>query len=293
MGSALQEDDRSKAGLAGGLRFEGVTWHQRWEVAPGVFTPGRNPVAKLCEAAGLPDDLRGKRVLDVGAWNGCFSFECERRGASEVVAYSLEHPDESGFNRLKAFLHSAVRYEQGSVYDLAPERLGRFDLILFFGVLYHLRYPLLAVDRLRTVSRGTVLIETHVVRDRLLLRGARSALARMLCLSKWFSNTPIWRQYASCELHPEDRSNWFGPNARAVIESFESGGFATEHLRSWGERASFRAELRSELLERLERGTYEGLAPHCGHICGIASPPGVLFRTLDGTRAKGSVPGLE
>ncbi|RME70243.1 MAG: hypothetical protein D6781_06735 [Verrucomicrobia bacterium] len=66
--------------------FAGIHWHQRWEIAPGLFTPGRNPVAPICDAAGLPARLDGLRVLDVGAWNGCFSFECERRGAAEVVA---------------------------------------------------------------------------------------------------------------------------------------------------------------------------------------------------------------
>ena len=242
--------------------FAGVPWHQEWEVAPGVFTPGRNSVEAILRAVRLPERLDGYRVLDVGAWNGCFSFECERRGAAEVVAYSLEHPDETGFSRLKEALGSRVRYVQGSVYDLSPDRLGKFDLILFFGVLYHLRYPLLAIDRLRTVSRGSVLVETHVVRDRFLLRGRRSWLARFVCLSRIFSDTPIWRQYAACELHPRDRSNWFGPNIPAVIESFESGGFVTEHLSSWGERAGFRATLAVELVERLQNGSYEGLAAH-------------------------------
>src|SRR5262249_41031030 len=79
--------------------FQGVHWHQRWEIFQGVFVPGINPVKDLCELSGLPADLSGKRVLDVGAWNGCFSFECERRGADEVVAFGPENPEEVGFNR--------------------------------------------------------------------------------------------------------------------------------------------------------------------------------------------------
>ena len=77
-----------------------------------------------CERVQLPADLTGKRVLDIGAWNGGYSFECERRGAAEVVAYSLENPDVTGFNRLKALLGSRVRYVQGSVYTLSPERVA-------------------------------------------------------------------------------------------------------------------------------------------------------------------------
>src|SRR6516162_2078374 len=87
-------------------------WHQRWEVYQGIFTPGPNPVAELCDRIGLPRDLTGQRVLDVGAWHGCFSFECERRGAREVVAYSLENPELTGFRRLKALLNSQVNYVQ-------------------------------------------------------------------------------------------------------------------------------------------------------------------------------------
>jgi tRNA (mo5U34)-methyltransferase len=104
--------------------FANTHWHQRWEIYRGVFTPGRNPVAMLCSAAALPTDLTGLRILDIGAWNGCFSFECERRGAREITAYSLEDPDVSGFNRLKSALGSRVRYVQGSVYELTPDRVG-------------------------------------------------------------------------------------------------------------------------------------------------------------------------
>ena len=67
--------------------FENKVWHQRWEIAPGIFTPGGNDVAQIMDLAGVPASLTGKRVLDIGAWNGCCSFECERRGAAEVIAY--------------------------------------------------------------------------------------------------------------------------------------------------------------------------------------------------------------
>ncbi|MDA0266582.1 MAG: DUF1698 domain-containing protein [Cyanobacteria bacterium] len=240
--------------------FKDDYWHQRWEVFPGVFTPGKNPVSDLCKYIQLPEDLTGKRVLDIGAWNGCFSFECERRGASEVVAYSLENPDETGFNKLKSLLDSKVSYVQGSVYTLSPETLGMFDLVLFLGVLYHLRYPFLAIDRLRSVSKKTVLIETHVVNSRRLLRKPYSIIGRLLPLSLLFKSTPIWRQYREFELHPEDQSNWFGPNIQAVTESFETAGFDIVHLSSWAaDRAVFRAEAKDERPARFA-GTYEGLA---------------------------------
>jgi len=256
------------ADFSAGQFFAGIYWHQKWEVFQGVFTPGRNAVERLCAQAGLPEDLSGKRVLDIGAWNGCFSFECERRGASEVVAYGLENPDEAGFNRLKSLLASKVAYVQGSVYDLAPEKLGTFDVILFFGVLYHLRYPLLAIDRLRTVSKGSVFIETHVVNNRLLLRKPLDLFARLAGLVLLFRNTPIWRQYREYELHREDRSNWFGPNPQAVVESFQSAGFEIAQVGSWNDRAAFKAEA-TKLPDRLLSGTYEGLYSSNARLAGI------------------------
>ena len=265
--------------------FASFHWHQKWEVFQGVFTPGLNPVDKLCIYAQLPEDLSGMRVLDVGAWNGCFSFECERRGAREVVAYSLEDPQESGFNRLKALLHSKVTYVQGSVYTLSPEDIGFFDVILFFGVLYHLRYPLLAIDRLRTVSQGSVFIESHVLSDRLLLRKPLSILSRLLHLNALFKSTPLWRQYREYELHPKDQSNWFAPNLQAVIESFQSAGFEIDHLVSWAEdRATFKAEVGSQIPDRLRFGTYEG-ADSNAQLTGLPTHNSQLLREdrpLDG-----------
>jgi tRNA (mo5U34)-methyltransferase len=217
-------------------------WHQRWEVFPGVFTPGVNPVATICDRIGLPGDLTGQRVLDVGAWHGCFSFECERRGAAEVVALSLEDPDAVGFMRLKAVLDSQVRYVRGSVYTLDRGELGEFDVVLFLGVLYHLRHPLLAIDRLRTVSRGIALIETHVI-------------DKQGTLPADLLRVPIWRFYPHDELNA-DPSNWFGPNCQAVLDAFDSAGFRTLLLDQWDDRAAFCAQPAAPLALSL-RETYE------------------------------------
>jgi tRNA (mo5U34)-methyltransferase len=267
------------AGFDAQSLFEGVHWYHDWEVFKDVRTPGRRSVSLVCSKTRIPADLTGKRVLDIGAWHGCFSFECERRGASEVIAYSLENPDVTGFTRLKELLGSRVKYVQGSVYSLAPEELGEFDLILFFGVLYHLRYPLLAIDRIRTVSRGDVLVETHTVTSRHLLRSPLWILSFLMNLSALFRGTPIWRQYKEFELHPEDQSNWFGPNVAAVVESFETAGFRAEYLDSWefGARSSFRATA-VPLPSRLTDATYEGLSSLNAHLTGIKPKDAELFR---------------
>jgi tRNA (mo5U34)-methyltransferase len=275
----MAEPPSPPANFDQGGAFEGTHWYQDWEVFKGIRTPGRRKVSLVCAKADVPRDLTGKRVLDIGAWHGCFSFECERRGASEVIAYSLENPDVTGFNRLKQLLASSVKYVQGSVYTLAPEEIGEFDLILFFGVLYHLRYPLLGIDRIRSVSRGDVLIETHTVPSWRLLRSPLWVLGAAVHLATLFRTTPIWRQYREFELHPTDQSNWFGPNIAAVIESFDTAGFRTQHLNSWefGDRSTFRATA-VPLPARLTDSTYEGLSRLHTHLTGIKREEVDLYR---------------
>ncbi len=243
------------SGLVASELFDGVHWHQRWEVFNGIWLPGRNDVNTILEYVGLPDDLTGKRVLDIGAWNGGFSFECERRGASEVIAFSLEDPATTGFDRLKAALGSRVSYVLGSVYSLDPVALGVFDIVLFLGVLYHLRYPLLAADKLRSVTKGELLIETHVIDECFIPAGKTSAEAISLAqVSPSLREVPLWQFYRRNALG-NDPSNWFGPNLMAVVDGFGSAGFEVHVTRCWGTRAAFRATP-SEIADF--DGTYEG-----------------------------------
>lgn len=261
--------------------FARIHWHQCWPLFRGVETPGGNPVLTLCDLAELPHDLTGKRVLDVGPWNGCFSFECERRGAAEVVAFGLENPRHSGFNQIKKLLGSRVEYVQGSVYTLSPEQVGTFDVILFFGVLYHLRYPLLAVDRLRTVSRGELYIETFTTGGRHLLAAPLARVGHWLGLGWLFRTTPLWRQFRPFEIHPKDQSNWFGPNIAAVLESFTSAGFDIRYLRSWagGARSTFKAIARCAVPHRLSSASYEGVSPFNAALVGVSGEVPELFAT--------------
>jgi tRNA (mo5U34)-methyltransferase len=220
--------------------FQAVpSWHQRWEIFQGVFTPGRNPVATLMTRAGVPASLIGKRVLDVGAYNCCCSFECERRGASEVVAFDLQDPAELGFPALREALGSSrVRFVRGSVYNLDAEALGKFDVVLFFGVLYHLRYPLLALDQLRKVAGGKIYAETLVIDHRFLVGGRD--MQELAAYHPALTEVPLWQFYKSDEMQG-DYSNWFGPNIRAVLDAFESAGLPAQVMGTWGDRATFQA----------------------------------------------------
>ena len=114
----------------------------------------------------IPDDLTGWTVLDVGAWHGFFSFECERRGADRVLAVDRFSWDRFGMDEFLAArerLNSSVEYRRTDVYDLDPDEIGQFDLVLLLGVFYHLRNPLMALERLAHVTKRLLICETHIL----------------------------------------------------------------------------------------------------------------------------------
>src|SRR5438270_7977972 len=103
----------------------------------------------------IPEDLTGKTVLDIGAWDGYFSFEFERRGAKRVLAidsFAWDHRPE-GFPRgldcfllAREFFNSKVEHRRLDVHELSPDAIGTFDLVFCAGVLYHMRQPLLGLE---------------------------------------------------------------------------------------------------------------------------------------------------
>lgn len=109
---------------------------------------------------GLPEDLHGMRVLDIGPWDGFFTFEMERRGA-EVVA--IDYVDLDTFRELHAAFGSRSQYLQMDVYELDPRRHGIFDIVLCLGVLYHLKHPLLALEKICAVTRDRCIVESFVI----------------------------------------------------------------------------------------------------------------------------------
>ena len=260
--------------------FDGAHWHQRWEVFPGVFTPGVNCVQQLLDRAGIPSSLAGRRVLDVGTYNGCVAFECERRGAAEVTAMDIMNPDRTGFHKLHHALDSKVRYVRGSVYELDPEVHGTFDLVLFFGVLYHLRYPHLALDRLRTICERELLVETHVLEGGW---AAPSWAGRVWgrLIARALRKTPVWRQYRPYELHPEDASNLMGPNVAALLASLADCGFDATPVTVGRGRATVRAMVKDGQPSRVARDSYEArYAPDAGRA-GVALRADPLFGQSD------------
>ncbi len=142
-------------------------WFLKMELPGGLATPGwSDPKRDKLPYYGLPEDLTGARVLDIGHAEGFFSFEAERRGAAEVVGIENYPPMARKFEICRAAYGSGARSYLTSVYDLNPKTFGTFDLVMFFGVLYHLRHPLLALEKIHSVCTGTLLMQTSTCGDR-------------------------------------------------------------------------------------------------------------------------------
>jgi tRNA (mo5U34)-methyltransferase len=208
--------DLSPQAAADFIRSARFYWHQRFELAPGIYTPGANDIGFLLEQAYLPEDIEGAAVLDIGATNGGLAFELERRGAGRVVTVDIYGADWFGFEQLKTLLNSNVEYLRASVYELQAKLDEQFDIVAFCGVLYHLRHPLLALDVVRALTRGRALIETAVC-DRSLDKA---------------TGAPLVHFHRLDDLN-NDGSNWFEPSIAALADWCRSSGLEPIGVRSW------------------------------------------------------------
>jgi tRNA (mo5U34)-methyltransferase len=200
----------------------GSWWHSI-DLGHGVVTPGVHTLAELQDnfrRFALPADLTGKRVLDIGCWDGFYSFEAERRGA-RVTSLDCWRPE--NFFKAKQALQSQAVFHELSVYEATKARLGAFDIVFFLGVLYHLRHPLLALERVCELTREFAVIESHVV-DRLRA-----------------SEDPVMEFYEFDELGGQ-YDNWWGPNVECLTRMARAAGFArSELLRREDTRATLKA----------------------------------------------------
>jgi tRNA (mo5U34)-methyltransferase len=211
-------------------------WYHQIELAPGLVTPGAHgslAALEVLDRMGLPADARGLRVLDIGCRDGFFAFELERRGAL-VQGLDYAAPDVTGFAIASRVLGSRVGYAVANVYDLDPARFGTFDLVLFLGVLYHLRNPMLALDRVRSVLRpgGLIFVETQVTTAPELLG----------------SDLPVWQFFPRGELHG-DPTNMWAPNVPGLVRALEECQIQVHqvvHAGPAGDRAWARGQAVSE-----------------------------------------------
>jgi tRNA (mo5U34)-methyltransferase len=139
------------------------------DLGNGVVTPGwSDPAQDKLPFFGLPEVMTGLRVLDVGCAEGFFSFEAERRGAAEVVSVDFDPECVKRFALSAEGLGSSLRARTMSVYDMDPNEMGTFDLVMCFGLLYHLPDLLLGMKKVASMAKGTILIQTRTMESHLL-----------------------------------------------------------------------------------------------------------------------------
>jgi len=220
-------------------------WLHSIELEPGFVTPGIVPLAHLNQMANdlaLPQDMSNLTVLDVGARDGFFSFEAEKRGA-RVIAVDIQPIDDIGLGIAKEILKSKVEFIQSNIYDLTLEKIGGepVDVIFFLGLMYHLRHPLLAIDNLWSLLKpnGVIYLETAYLDEYLVT--SDNVFTSLESIHPLLTQTALLQYYRNDELNPGDFSNWFSPNQKALDDILFSAGFEPHLLSKWGNRILYKA----------------------------------------------------
>ena len=201
----IRKDLNEIAALQQAELVSGAWWHSI-DLGHGNITRGVHTIEELRDNYAkfdLPEDLKGKRLLDLGCWDGFYSFESEKHGA-EVTAVDCWRPE--NFFKAKESLNSRVEFHEMSVYEVSREKLGSFDIVFFLGVLYHLRHPLLALEQVCEVTREIAIIETHIIDN------------------VFPTEHPIMEFYEFDELGGQ-YDNWWGPNIECLTRMTRSAGF--------------------------------------------------------------------
>ena len=174
-------------------------------------------------AAAIPADLSGRTVLDIGCNAGFYAIEMKRRGADRVVGIDGDERYLAQARFAAETLGLDIEFRKLEVYDVA--QLGeRFDVVLFMGVLYHLRHPLLALD----------LIHEHVARDLLVFQTLQRGSEAVDAVKENydFAERAIFDSAGFPKLHfvensyANDETNWWIPNRACSEAMLRSAGFA-------------------------------------------------------------------
>jgi tRNA (mo5U34)-methyltransferase len=230
-------------------RVEAVPyWYHKIELPASdgttIVTPGWAPLDadRYC----IPADLTGLRVLDIGAWDGYWTWEALTRGAAEVVAIddfsdTCGAPitrdskwqtfdlcrEAFGFTHIDDMLGCCSHNDKGqictrfemSIYDLGTQDgfdIGKFDVVFFFGTLYHLRHPLLALEKIAEVCDGALYVETASLDEYSPYRGG---------LGKGFDGNDMVMEFYPHNQYGANVSNWWAPTLQCLGAMMQSVGF--------------------------------------------------------------------
>jgi len=188
-------------------------WFHSIDFGNGVVSKGSKSLETIsAEAEALFGgiNLAGKSILDIGAWNGCFSFETKRRGAKRVVAADhpmWNHPELKGrqaFDLARSALGLDIEARDIDVPDIRPDTVGEFDIVLFLGVFYHLFDAQTLTKQVSKCASDLLILETQ-----------QDALTSAKPAMIFYPGTTLL----------DDPSNWWGPNVPCVYEILRESGF--------------------------------------------------------------------
>ncbi|MBN3852019.1 methyltransferase domain-containing protein [Paraburkholderia sp. Ac-20340] len=192
---------------------DGFYWHHSIDFGDGVASKGGGNIAYINEQARALYDginMHGRSLLDIGAWNGAFSFEAKRRGCDRVLAtdhYCWNNAQFKGretFDLARSLLQLDIDALDIDVPEINPQSVGQFDIVLFSGVFYHLINPVHLLRQISQCAKNTLIVETW--QDML------------------DSDRPGMIFYPGTVLNG-DGSNWWGPNPQAMYEILKELGF--------------------------------------------------------------------
>lgn len=188
-------------------RVAGIRWYHCIDLGNGIVTPGVNN-SPFFEHLHLPPSLKGKTVLDIGAWDGYYSFRCEQLGAAQVLATDQYCWGGDGWGKMDGFLlarkvlRSKVQDENISPEEISADTVGLWDIVLLLGVLYHMKNPVAVLQSAWTTTKEVLIVETHI--DETL-----------------GNSRPCMIYYPGKELGG-DPTNWWGPNRACMISMLET-----------------------------------------------------------------------
>lgn len=213
-------------------------WYHCLHFPYGIVTPGQDirpgSLARWQTMKNHLPALLGKSVLDIGAWDGFYSFAAEQEGAdvlaTDYFMWSGPGPStKQGFDFAKNVFKSKVREQEIDVIDIDKKSVGQFDVVFFLNVLYHLENPYGCFQKIATTSKDVLLVETLID-----LR---------------ITELPYLRFIPGQIL--SDPTNWFIPNELAVYGMFENAGFYV--AKKWVSAVTPKNDA-----EKLARMTYMG-----------------------------------
>ena len=230
MARTQQLDSRlTRQELAGRIEELGPWFHNLslngLQTAPNHFL-GDYPAVKFASFRHvLPEDMSGMTVLDIGCNAGFYAMEMKRRGAARVIGIDTDECYLRQARFAAEIENSEVEFRRLGVWDLATLK-EKFDLVIFMGVLYHLRHPLLALD----------LIHEHVARDLLLFQSLQRGSGEVAAVEEDYEFTapapfddPGYPKLHFIERnYSHDPTNWWIPNRACTEAMLRSSGFAIE-----------------------------------------------------------------